>query len=107
MDSETTHFSSIDEIQNKVELVCGLEGVVQSHQEWMLHILQEHVALGHNVFLLKNKQRNKHMNEKKQRLKEDIQLVFFSIILPTFPKDINTETRFPSRLATWPMDRES
>lgn len=50
--SETTHFSAIDEIQDKVQLVRCLEGVVQSNQKWVFHVLQKHIAFRHDVFLL-------------------------------------------------------
>lgn len=47
-----THLSSIDEIQHEVQLVCSLEGIVEPDQEGVFDILQQHVAFGHDVFLL-------------------------------------------------------
>lgn len=47
-----THLSTVDVVQHKVELVCGLEGVVQPHQERVLDVLHQHTALSHDVLLL-------------------------------------------------------
>lgn len=47
-----THLSAVHVVQNKVELVCGLEGVMKPHQEGMLDVLHEDAALGHDVLLL-------------------------------------------------------
>lgn len=47
-----THLSAVDIVQNKVQLVCSLEGVVQPHQEGMLDVLHQHAALSHDVLLL-------------------------------------------------------
>lgn len=33
------YLSSINVVQDKVELVCGLEGVVEADQERVLHVL--------------------------------------------------------------------
>ena len=41
--------SAVDIVQHKVELGAGLEGVVEAHQEWVSHVLQQHVPLGHDV----------------------------------------------------------
>ena len=43
---------SVDVVQNKVQLVAGLEGVVQPHQEGVRHVLQEDVPLCHDVLHL-------------------------------------------------------
>lgn len=48
-----THLSTVDIVQNKVQLVCSLEGVVQPHQEGVLDVLHQHAALSHDVLLLK------------------------------------------------------
>lgn len=37
---EVTHLSAIDVVQDKVEFICSLKGVMQAHQERMLDILQ-------------------------------------------------------------------
>lgn len=47
-----TYLSTVDIVQNKVQLVCSLEGVVQPHQEGMLDVLHKHAALSHDVLLL-------------------------------------------------------
>ena len=46
------YLSSVDVVQDEIELVCGLEGVVEAHQEGMLDVLHEHTALCHDVPLL-------------------------------------------------------
>lgn len=50
-----THLSPVDEVQDEVQLVCRLEGVMEPHQERVFHVLQQHVALCHDVFLLKRR----------------------------------------------------
>lgn len=51
-----THLSPVDIVENKVQLVCSLEGIVQPHQEGVLYVLHQHAALSHDVFLLNQTQ---------------------------------------------------
>lgn len=44
--------TTVDVVQDEVELVGRLEGVVETDQEWMLEVLQEDAPLGHDVFRL-------------------------------------------------------
>lgn len=50
------YLSSVDVVEDKVELLWGLEGVVQPHQEGMFQTLQQHVPLGHDVLLLQEEE---------------------------------------------------
>jgi hypothetical protein len=47
------HLSPIDIVQHEVKLLGGLEGVAQAHEERVLHVLQQHIALCHDVVLLR------------------------------------------------------
>lgn len=49
------YLSAVDIVENKVQLVSSLEGVVQPHQEGMLDVLHQHTALSHDVLLLEGK----------------------------------------------------
>ena len=41
--------SSIHKVQDKVQLAGCLEGVMESHKEWVLNIHQEDIPLSHDV----------------------------------------------------------
>lgn len=43
---------TVDIVQDKVQLVAGLERVVQPHQEGVCHVLEEHVPLRHDMLHL-------------------------------------------------------
>lgn len=49
-----SYLSPVDIVEDKVELLWGLEGVVEAHQERMLQALQQHVPLCHDVLLLED-----------------------------------------------------
>ena len=44
-----SHLSAVDVIQHEVEFIRRLEAVVQADEERMLDVLDEHVALRHDV----------------------------------------------------------
>lgn len=46
------YLSPIYVVQDKVELLWGLEGVVEPNQERMFQTLQQDISLCHNVLLL-------------------------------------------------------
>ena len=48
-----TYLSPIHIVEDKVELLCGLEGEVEPNQKGMFQTLQQHISLCHNVLLLK------------------------------------------------------
>lgn len=50
------YLSAVDIVQNKVQLVCCLEGVMQPNQEGVLDVLHQHTALSHDVLLLNSTQ---------------------------------------------------
>ena len=52
------YLASIDVVQDEVELLWGLEGVVEPHQEGVFKALQEDVPLCHDVLLLQEGERN-------------------------------------------------
>lgn len=52
------YLSTINIVQDEVQLVGGLEGVVQPHQEGMLDVLHQHTALSHDVLLLERTYRS-------------------------------------------------
>lgn len=52
MAHEATHLAPVDVVEDKVELVRRLEGEVEAHQERVVQVLQQHVALGHDVVAL-------------------------------------------------------
>lgn len=50
--SPVSYLSSVDIVEDKVELLWGLEGVVQVDQEGVLQALQQDIPLGHDILLL-------------------------------------------------------
>lgn len=62
-----THLSSVYVVQDKVELLWGLEGVVEPNQKRMFQTLQQHISLCHYVLLLKGEK-----TEKKQLDRETV-----------------------------------
>lgn len=54
-----TYLSSIYIVQDKVELLWGLEGVVEPNQKRMFQTLQQHISLCHYVLLLKGEKAKK------------------------------------------------
>ncbi len=46
------YLSTIDVIQDKIQLLRGLKGVVQADQKRVLQALEQHVPLGHYILLL-------------------------------------------------------
>ncbi len=53
-----TYLTPIHIVKNKVELLWGLEGVVEPNQKRVFQTLQQHISLCHNVLLLKSEKRN-------------------------------------------------
>lgn len=47
-----THLPPIYIVKDKIKLLRGLEGVMESHKEGVLDIFQEHIAFCHDVVLL-------------------------------------------------------
>ena len=47
-----SHLSTTDVVENEVQLVLGLEAVVESHQKRVVQVFQQHVPLRHDVFSL-------------------------------------------------------
>lgn len=52
-----TYLSPIHIVKDKVELLWGLEGVVEPDQKRVFQTLQQHISLCHDVLLLKREKR--------------------------------------------------
>lgn len=47
MEEELT---TVDIVENEIQLLPGLKGIVEAHQKWMRDIFQQDVSLCHDVF---------------------------------------------------------